>query len=168
MLSFVLGGSPSARIDAVLREEKGYTYGIRSSFRPRVAGGSFVTSGSVRSEVTGEAVEILLGILDGAREGFTDAEVRSGVDYVGKTAPGRYATADAVADETAALALEALPLDFTTRNLRAVADLARDDLDEAYRRVATGEWTVVLVGDAATVVPALEGRVGEPVSTVAL
>ena len=122
MLSFVLGGSPSARIDAVLREEKGYTYGIRSSFRPRVAGGSFVTSGSVRSEVTGEAVEILLGILDGARDGFTDAEVRSGVDYVGKTAPGRYATADAVADETAALALEGLPLDFTTRNLRAVAD----------------------------------------------
>ena len=78
VLSFVLGGSPSARIDAVLREDKGYTYGIRSSFRPRVAGGSFVTSGSVRSEVTGEAVEILLGILDGARDGFTDAEVRSG------------------------------------------------------------------------------------------
>jgi zinc protease len=168
VLSFVLGGSPSARIDAVLREEKGYTYGIRSSFRPRVAGGSFVTSGSVRSEVTGEAVEILLGILDGAREGFTDAEVRSGVDYVGKTAPGRYATADAVADETAALALEGLPLDFTTRNLRAVAELGRDDLDGAYRKVATGEWSVVLVGDAGTVVPALDGRVAEPVSTVAL
>ncbi|GAA4411604.1 pitrilysin family protein [Fodinibacter luteus] len=168
VLSFVLGGSPSARIDAVLREEKGYTYGIRTTFRPRVAGGSFVTSGSVRSDVTGEAVEILLGILDDAREGFTDAELRSGVDYVAKTAPGRYATADAVADETAALALERLPLDFTTRNLRAVATLTRDDLDAAYRRVASGEWTVVLVGDAATVVPALEGRVDAPVATVAL
>ncbi|HET9021164.1 MAG TPA: pitrilysin family protein [Ornithinibacter sp.] len=168
VISFVLGGSPSARIDAVLREEKGYTYGIRSAFRPRVAGGSFVTSGSVRSEVTGEAVEILLGILDGARDGFTDAELRSGVDYVAKTAPGRYATADAVADETAALALERLPLDFTTRTLRDVAALTRDDLDTAYRRVVTGEWTTVLVGDAASVVPALEGRVPGPVSTVAL
>jgi predicted Zn-dependent peptidase len=168
VLSFVLGGSPSARIDAVLREEKGYTYGIRSSFRPRVAGGSFVTSGSVRSEVTGEAVEILLGILDTAREGFTEAELRAGVDYVAKTAPGRYATADAVADETAALALERLPLDFTTRNLRAVAELRREDLDDAYRRVATGEWTVVLVGDADTVVPALQGRVDGPVDTVGL
>ncbi|WP_377641085.1 M16 family metallopeptidase [Oryzobacter terrae] len=168
VLSFVLGGSPSARLDVVLREEKGYTYGIRSAFRPRVAGGTFVTSGSVRSEVTGEAVEILLGILDGAREGFTDAELRSGVDYVAKTAPGRYATADAVADETAALALEGLPLDFTTRTLRDVADLRRSDLDAAYARVATGEWSVVLVGDAATVVPALEGRVSAPVATVAL
>jgi predicted Zn-dependent peptidase len=168
VLSFVLGGSPSARIDAVLREEKGYTYGIRSTFRPRVAGGTFVTSGSVRSEVTGESVEILLGILDGARDGFTDAELRTGVDYVAMTAPGRYATADAVADESATLALEGLPGDFTTRNLRAVNALTLDDLDAAYGRVVTGEWTVVLVGDAAQIVPQLDGRVPGPVSTVAL
>ncbi|HMM95435.1 pitrilysin family protein [Phycicoccus sp.] len=166
--SFVVGGSPNARVDAVLREEKGYTYGIRSAFRPRVAGGSFVTSGSVRSEVTGEAVGLLLGILDDARDGFTAAELRSGVDFVSKTAPGRYATADAVADETAALALEGLPLDFTTRNLAAVAGLALEDLDAAYRRAATGEWTVVLVGDAESVLPAIEGRLPGPVSTVAL
>ena len=169
VVSFVLGGSPSARLDAVLREEKGYTYGIRSAFRPRVAGGSFVTAGSVRSEVTGEAVQILLDILDGAaRGGFTEAELRSGVDYVAKTAPGRYATADAVADETAALALERLPLDFTTTTLQALPRLTRADLDAAYRRVATGAWSVVLVGDASTVVPALEGRVTAPVSTVGL
>ena len=168
VLSFILGGSPSARIDAVLREEKGYTYGIRSTFRPRVAGGAFVTSGSVRSEVTGESVEILLGILDGARDGFTDTELRTGVDYVAMTAPGRYATADAVADESATLALEGLPGDFTTRNLRAVNALTLDDLDSAYGRVVTGEWTVVLVGDAAQIVPQLDGRVPGSVSTVAL
>jgi zinc protease len=167
VLAFVLGGSPTARVDAVLREEKGYTYGIRTSFRPRVAGGSFVAAGSVRSEVTAEATELLLGILDGARDGFTDAELRAGVDHVGKTAPGRYATADAIADETAALALEGLPLDFTTQNLRAVAALTRADLDAAYRRVATGGWSVVLVGDADRVVPALEGRVPGAVTTVA-
>ncbi len=167
VLSFVLGGSPTARVDSVLREEKGYTYGIRTSFRPRVAGGSFVAQGSVRSEVTAEATELLLGILDGARDGFTDAEVRSGVDYVGKTAPGRYATADAIADETAALALEGLPLDFTTRTLQDLAGLTREDLDTAYRRVATGEWSVVLVGDAEQVLPSLDGRVPGPVSTVA-
>ncbi|WP_230208849.1 pitrilysin family protein [Nostocoides sp. HKS02] len=40
VLSFVVGGSPSARVDAVLREEKGYTYGIRSGFRPRRVGGA--------------------------------------------------------------------------------------------------------------------------------
>jgi zinc protease len=167
VVSFVLGGSPTARVDAVLREEKGYTYGIRTSFRPRVAGGSFVASGSVRSEVTAEATGLLLGILDDAREGFTDAELRTGTDFVGRTAPGRYATADAVADESATLAMEGLPTDFTTRNLAEVARLERADLDDAYRRTATGEWTVVLVGDATTIVPELETTLAGPVTTVA-
>lgn len=167
VVSFVLGGSPGARLDAVLREEKGYTYGIRAAFRPRVAGGSFVTSGSVRSEVTAEAVGLVLEILDRAgRDGFTDAEVRSGVDFVAKTAPGRYATADAVADETAALALEGLPADFTTTNLRAVAALGRDDLDTAWRRVAGGGWSVVLVGDASVVAAPVEERLGRSVDVV--
>ncbi len=167
VISFVLGGSPTARVDAVLREEKGYTYGIRTSFRPRVAGGTFVASGSVRSEVTAEATGLLLGILDGARDGFTEAEVRTGTDFIGRTAPGRYATADAVADESATLAMEGLPTDFTTRNLADVARLDREDLDDAYRRTATGEWSVVLVGDAARVVPELEGVMPGPVTTVA-
>jgi zinc protease len=167
VLSFVLGGSPTARVDAVLREEKGYTYGIRTSFRPRVAGGTFVAQGSVRSEVTGEATELLLGILDTARDGFTEAELRAGTDFVARTAPGRYATADAIADESAALALERLPVDFTTTTLRKVADLGSDDLRAAYRRAVTGEdWSVVLVGDAGRIVPDLDGRVPGPVTTV--
>lgn len=167
VLSFVLGGSPKARLDAVLREDKGYTYGIRASFRPRVAGGAFVTSGSVRSEVTGESVGIVLDVLDRAREGFTAAELRAGVDFVSKTAPGRYATADAVADESAALALESLPLDFTTRTLDDVRALTLEVVDGAYRDAVPGEWSVVLVGDAATVVPQLDGRVRTEVTTVA-
>lgn len=168
VLSFVLGGSPSARVDAVLREQKGYTYGIRSAFRPRVAGGSFVTSGSVRADATGDAVALLVGILDGARDGFTEAELRSGADFIAKTAPGRYATADAVADESVALAMEALPPDFTTTTLAAVRSLSVADLDTAYRRVATGEWTIVLVGDATTVAPAAQEALGVAVSTVEL
>ena len=85
------------------------------------------------------------------------------------TAPGRYATADAVADETAALALEGLPLDFTTRNLRAVADL---DARATSTGLPPGRHGGVDASSSSatprTVVPALDGRVGGPVSTVAL
>ena len=157
VLAFVIGGSPGARVDAVLREDKGYTYGMRSVFRPRVVGGSFVTSGSVRAEATGEALGLLLGILDAAAEGFTDEEVRAGVDFIEKTAPGRFATADAVADEAASLALEGLAPDFPTTHLRRVAGLTPEDLVAAYRAVVTpGEWSVVVVGDAAAIAEAVE------------
>ena len=148
VLSFVVGGSPNARVDAVLREEKGYTYGIRSGFRPRRVGGLFLTSGSVRADSTIESVRLLLDILDGARDGFADTEVRAGIDFMSKTAPGRFAVADAVADEAANLALEGLTTQFTTQTLDAMQQLDADTLGQAYRRYVTGEWTVVVVGDA--------------------
>ena len=149
VLSFVMGGGPNARIDAILREEKGFTYGIRSGFRPRRRGGIFLTSGSVRADSTIEALGTLLDLLESGGDGFTDDEVRSGVDYVAMTAPSRYATADAVADEAASMALDGLTTQFTTDNLLQMAALDAARLHEAYRRFVDGRWTVVLVGDAA-------------------
>ncbi len=148
VLGFAVGGSPNARVDAVLREDKGFTYGIRSGFRPRRRGGVFLTSGSVRADSTVEALGLLLEILDHARDGFTEIETQVGVDFIGKTAPGRYATADTVADEAAGLSLEGLTTDFTSASLHALAHVDADVLTEAYGRYVTGEWTVIIVGDA--------------------
>jgi len=166
VLSFIIGGSPSARVDAVLREDKGYTYGIRSGFRPRARGGSFVTAGSVRADATVDALRLLVEILATAREGFSDNEIRAGVDYVVQTAPGRYATADAVADEASALAIEGLPLDFQTTTLASMRQLDSDRLTAAYTDVATGEWLVVVVGDAASLREGIEGLGLGPVTVV--
>lgn len=149
VLGFVMGGSPNARVDAVLREEKGFTYGIRSVFRPRRRGGMFLTSGSVRGDATVEALQILLDILDGARDGFGAQETKQGVDYISMTAASRYATADAIADEAASLALEGLTTEFTTATLRDLATVDPARLDAAYSRFVDGRWTVVIVGDAA-------------------
>jgi zinc protease len=157
VLGFVVGGSPNARVDAVLREDKGYTYGIRSGFRPRRRGGMFLTSGSVRADSTVESLGLLLDILDRAREGFTEEETRAGVDFIGKTAPGRYATADAVAEEAAALSLEGLTTEFTTANLRALLDVDAAALSAAYERYVTGQWTVVIVGDASLYAEGVQG-----------
>jgi zinc protease len=149
VLGFVVGGSPNARVDAVLREDKGFTYGIRSGFRPRRRGGIFLTSGAVRADSTVESLGLLLDILDKAREGFTQEETQAGVDFIGRTAPGRYATADTVAEEAAALSLEGLTTEFTTANLRALADVDLEGMKAAYNRYVKGDWTVVVVGDAA-------------------
>jgi predicted Zn-dependent peptidase len=149
VLGFVVGGSPTARIDAVLREEKGYTYGIRSGFRPRRKGGLFFTSGSVRADVTVESVDLLIDILDTARDGFTPEETRRGADFIAKTAPGRFATADAIADEAVGLVYDGLTTEFTTALNAEIRDIDHERLGTAYRRFVDGRWTVVLVGDAA-------------------
>lgn len=148
VLGWVLGGAPNARIDQVLREEKGYTYGIRSGFRPRQVGSAFTVVGSVRADSTVDSLRLLQEILAGAAEGFTEEETRAGVDFMTLTAPGRYDTADAIADETAGLAGDELPLTFTSDTIAAMRRLTAADLDAAWREEVLPEWTVVVVGDA--------------------
>lgn len=148
VIGFLLGGSPTARIDAVLREEKGYTYGIRTGIRPRRAGGLLLTGGSVRADATAEALEIIAGILDPENVSFSDDELRSGVDFIAGAAPGRFATAGAIGDEAASLLMDRLPLDFTTRTREATMALTTADLDAAYSALAPSQWSVVVVGDA--------------------
>ena len=137
VLGFMVGGSPNARVDAVLREEKGYTYGIRSVFRPRRVGGLFLTSGSVRADATVESVQLLLDPGLG-REGFRAEEVQAGVDFISKTAPGRFATADAVADEAVTMALEGSPPTSRPRRSRRCAELDVERLTAAYRAGCRG------------------------------
>ena len=149
VLGYVLGGAPNARIDAVLREDKGYTYGIRSGFRPRQVGSAFTVAGSVRADATVDSLRLLQQILTDAGEGFTEEETRAGVDFMTLTAPGRYDTADAIADETAGLAGDELPLTFTSDTIAAMRRLTAEDLGRAWREQVTHEWTVVVVGDAA-------------------
>ena len=168
-IGFVLGGSPNARVDAVLREEKGYTYGIRSSFRPRRTGGVFLTSGSVRADSHG-------GVAAAARR---DPRERAGRvlgegDPVRRRLhrqdrPGRYATADAMADEAISMALDGRTTEFMTeqpaRPAHASTAAGVDDGIRAIRRrrrhrrpgqSAGGGWTIVLVGDADAHLEAIE------------
>lgn len=148
VIGYVLGGSPNARIDAVLREDKGFTYGIRSGFRPRRAGGLFLTTGSVRADATAESVQILTELLDPGRVTFTEDEVRAGVDFLAGTAPGRFATADAIAGEAVSLLMDGLPLDFTTTNRDATMAVTAEQLTTTYAGLAPDRWCVVIVGDA--------------------
>ena len=166
VLAYVLGGAPNARIDQVLREEKGYTYGIRSGFRPRQVGSTFTVSGSVRADSTVDSLRLLVEILASAGEGFTQEETRAGVDFMTLTAPGRYDTADAIADETAGLAGDELPLTFTSDTIAAMRDLSAEDLGRAWREQVTPEWTIVVVGDASTYRDEVEALGLGPVTVV--
>lgn len=148
VLSFAIGGAPQARIDSVLREERGYTYGIRAGFRPRAHGGLFTAAGSVRGEVTVEAVDALLQILDLRGADLTDAELNHAAGFQARTAPGRFASCEAVAGEAVSLALDGMGVDFVTRTVHQVRTLRPQVAREAWDRHRGAPWTVVLIGDA--------------------
>lgn len=148
VLSMVLGGSPQARVDRVLREERGYTYGFSAGFRPRARGGLFLAAGAVRADATAAAVRDLMDVLALRGADLTEEEVRQAGRFLARTAPGRYATADVVAAESMGLAMDGLGTDFVTTTIEQVGTLDRARAAAAWDAWAEEPWTVVLVGDA--------------------
>ena len=60
VLNAILGGQFVSRLNMNLREDKGYTYGVRSGFEFRRAPGPFVVQAAVQTDVTADAVREVL------------------------------------------------------------------------------------------------------------
>ncbi|MCL2316045.1 MAG: insulinase family protein [Actinomycetia bacterium] len=121
--SIALGGSFGSRLNTVLREKHGFTYGASCSFTPSVAGALFTAQASCRLDVAVEATCLALETLDVARAPLTDAEASDAIAYAVGVAPLRYDTAEAVAAQAGALAQAGLPaswIDDYHEGLRAV------------------------------------------------
>jgi predicted Zn-dependent peptidase len=162
--TYCLGGTLTSRLDRVLREEKGYTYGVRASTQvlrsPAPAdpdGGTGAAllsiSGSVDTASTGPALEDLQQVLRTlAADGLTDAERDVAVQNLVLVAPLRYETASPVAGTLADQVQQHLPDDFQAQLYER---LGQTSTAEATAAVVTAfpanRLVTILVGDAAQI-----------------
>ena len=158
VLNMVLGGQFVSRINMNLRENKGYTYGARTSFDFRRGPGPFVLHASVQSEVTVEAILEALGELHAIRgdRPVTPAELETGRAALTRGYPRNFETAEQISRGAAQLALYDLPDDYFSTFMPKV--LAVDEA--AVTRVATqhidpSRLLTVIVGDREKVGSAL-------------
>lgn len=68
VLNTILGGAFTSRLNIRLREQKGYTYGVRSGFSYRHGPGPFVVSTAVEAAATADSVSEILSELGRLRE----------------------------------------------------------------------------------------------------
>lgn len=73
--TIALGGTFTSRLNALLREKRGYTYGVRARTVERHGDGSVVVSSRIRTDVTGPAMKDLLGELASIQAGLTLEEL---------------------------------------------------------------------------------------------
>lgn len=147
--SYAMGGAFLSRLNAVLREEKGYTYGVRMQFSPMRTGGTFAVSGSFRTDVVSDALVEARRLLAVDTAPITQREVDEAVAFFVGVSPLRYATADGVAEQAAVQRLARLPDDFVDANLRALRAVTPESATAAYESlVSPDELTLVVVGDA--------------------
>lgn len=162
--TYCLGGTLTSRLDRVLREEKGYTYGVRAfgqvlrSSPPSPTGGStgaamLAISGSVATEVTGPALDDLWKVLRTLKEeGLTDAERDVAVQNLVGVAPLKYETAAAVAGTLADQVEQHLPDDFQAQLYARLAEAGTVEATAAVVSAFPADRLVtVLVGDASVI-----------------
>ncbi|MFJ4680254.1 M16 family metallopeptidase [Kitasatospora sp. NPDC088783] len=157
--TYCLGGTLTSRLDRVLREEKGYTYGVRAfaqALRSAADGsgrGLLAISGSVDTGSTAPALQdtwtILRALADG---GLTDAEREEAVQFLVGVAPLKYETAGSVAATLADQVEQYLPDTYQADFYRRLAEL---DTAAATRAVVAAfppdRLVTVLVGDASVI-----------------
>ena len=162
--TYCLGGTLTSRLDRVLREEKGYTYGVRASAQvlrsparcdaDGPAGASaLLISGSVDTASTGPALADLWTVLRTlAAGGLTDGERDMAAQNLVGSAPLRYERAAAVAATLANQVEEHLPDDYQAQ---LYARLAATSTAEATAAAVTAfpanRLVTILVGDAAEI-----------------
>lgn len=144
-----MGGAFGSRVNLMLREEKGWTYGARVGLTGMRQGGFWATSGSFRTEVVADAVTEARRLLDMTHTPVTDEEVADAVRWFTGISPLQYATADAVAGQTASNLLQGLDPQWTTHNLAAIARVTPESATGAYRElIDLDNLYLVVVGDA--------------------
>lgn len=157
--TYCLGGTLTSRLDRVLREEKGYTYGVRAFAQvlrsaPDGTGAAMLAiSGSVDTESTGPALDDLWKVLRTlAADGLTDAERDVAVQNLVGVAPLKYEMAASVAATLADQVEQHLPDDFQAQLYRQLAATGTVEATAAVVSAFPGDRLVtVLVGDAAQI-----------------
>ena len=158
LAAYALGGTLTSRIDAVLREEKGYTYGMRARFAPDRLGGTFTVSGSFDTANTEPALDDLAGILRGAvAEGLRQDERDAASEFLAGVSPTRWETPDSLVRQAATLVGCDLPLSWVNEYLTGLRESSLDDVNAALRtHVRPDELVVVAVGAASGITGPLE------------
>jgi zinc protease len=138
-----------------LREEKGYTYGVRSLFDWRVhQPGPFVATSSVQTAVTHLAVVEFLKEIEGMRgkRPLGAEELDFCKKYITRGYPAGFETPTSVAHQLETLVLYHLPDDyFNTVVPKVNAVTAEDVLRVAQKQLDLGHVQVIVVGDRAKI-----------------
>ena len=158
VLNTVLGGAFTSRLNLNLREEHGFTYGVRSRFLVRRGAGPWCVSTAVGTDVTADAVrEAVAEITTLVAEGPTEEEVGAARDYLAGVFPLQVETTGQIAARIGELLIYDLPDDYYGDYRDRIRGVTLEEAREAARQcIRPDEMTVVVGGDAGEIQAPLE------------
>lgn len=145
-MNYVLGGAFSSRINLNLREDKGYTYGARSSFYSTQIPGPFTASASVRTDSTADSVVQFVNEITNYRDtGITLDELSFTRSAIGQSDALNYETPWQKAGFLGDILLYNLPEGFVEQQMQIINGISKAEIDQLARENLPFEQMVLLV-----------------------
>ena len=145
--AIVLGGTFTSRLNTLLREEKGYTYGARASYVGRHHFGYLTASTNVQKEVSAMALHDLLSELKRYASGIEPNELRKAQGAWQTRAVSAMESRASVSSSFAGLAVLELPVDSYGVELKAAKTTNITEVNQAIQSSDIENAVVVVVGD---------------------
>jgi zinc protease len=153
LANFPLGGGFNSRLNLNLREDKGWTYGARSSFAGDQYSVDYEFSSGIRADATDSAlVEVMNDIKKYAATGPTDDEVKFMQNAIGQGDALRYETGPQKAMFIRRILDYNLPADYTERQQKMLKSMTKEQLHAIAQKYLNPEKiNILLVGDKAKI-----------------
>ncbi|WP_133364788.1 M16 family metallopeptidase [Qipengyuania sediminis] len=162
----VLGDGFLSRLNLLIREEKGWSYGVRSGVSAPKGQRLLTVAAPVQSDRTGESIALILSTMNDLATGKTGVnaeEFARVTDGSIRGLPNRFETNGQVLGALLALQARGLPDDYYTRLPETYRALTPQALDAAAKRYLGGsDLAIVVVGDRKAIDPQL-ARLGLPI-----
>ena len=158
LMNYVLGGAFNSRVNLNLREDKGWTYGARSSFDGDNYSGNFEFSSGIKAGATDSALtEVMKELNKYAADGITDEELTFTKSAIGQRDALRYETGPQKAGFISRILDYNLPADYVDQQNKILAGITKKEIDALAKKwIHPEKMNMLLVGDKAKILPGLQ------------
>lgn len=151
VMNYKLGGSFSGNVNLILREEKGYTYGARTNFSGSNIPGTFTASSSVRTNSTGESVQIFRDEISKYKEGISAEDLEFTKNALIKSNARRFETQGSLLRMLHEISAYDLPANYIENEEAVVQNMTLEQHKAlANKYLDASKMAYLVVGDAAT------------------
>lgn len=159
VLNSILGGQFTSRVNMNLREDKGYTYGARTSWAFRKGAGPFEASADVQTAVTKESVVEFMKELNGIRGSIplTDTELEYSKQSLIRRFPAGFETVGQISGQLSNLVVYGLSDSYFNNYIRDIQAVTAKDVDRVANKYLTPDkMAILIVGDRSVIEPKLK------------
>ncbi len=158
LMNFTLGGGFNGRVNINLREDKGWTYGARTTFNGDEYTGDFTFSSGIKADATDSALtEVIKEFRSYAATGIKEEELAFMKNAIGQRDALRYETGTQKAGFIQRMLLYNLPANYVYQQNKILKNITKPEIDAlAKKYINADKMNMVLVGDKARILPGLQ------------